>query len=76
MREDNLGMHQVPEYLCFGLLEHFDIVPLAARSALRGVTLINSIDRRKTEVTPLATWYKRYGVKHEPIRFTEAPAAK
>ena len=74
--EDNLGVHQVPEYYCFGLLEHFDIVSLAALSTPHLVTFVNPSDRLKTEVTPLAAWYKLHGVEHKPTRTTETPPAK
>ena len=74
--EDNLGVHQVPEYFCFGLLEHFDIVPLAALSAPRRVTFVNPGDRLKASAAPLAAWYKLYGVEHEPTRTTEATPSK
>ncbi|MBC8117442.1 MAG: hypothetical protein H7062_23845, partial [Candidatus Saccharimonas sp.] len=74
--EDNLGVNQVPEYFCFGLLEHFDIVPLAALSADRPVTFVNPSDRLKAEVTPLAAWYKLHDVEHQPIRTTESPPTK
>ena len=74
--EDNLGVNQVPEYFCFGLLEHFDIVSLAALSAPRRVTFVNPSDRLKTEVAPLAAWYKLHGVEYEPTRITEATPPK
>ena len=74
--EDNLGVHQVPEYFCFGLLEHFDIVSLAALSAPHPVTFVNPSDRLKTEVAPLAAWYKLYGVEHEPTRTIKASSTK
>ena len=74
--EDNLGVHQVPEYFCFGLLEHFDIVSLAALSAPRPVTFVNPSDRLKTEVAPLAAWYKLHGVEHQPIKTIEASPTK
>ena len=74
--EDNLGVNQVPEYFCFGLLEHFDIVSLTALSAPRPVTFVDPIDRLKEAAAPLAAWYKLYGVEHAPIRITEKPPAK
>jgi hypothetical protein len=36
--EDNLGVNDVPEYFCFGLLEHFDIQTIAALSHPRPVS--------------------------------------
>ena len=74
--EDNLGVNQIPEYFCFGLLEHFDIVSLAALSAPSRITFINPTDRLKTEAAPLTAWYKLYGVAHEPTRTIEASTAK
>ncbi|HUQ71661.1 MAG TPA: hypothetical protein VM165_19185 [Planctomycetaceae bacterium] len=73
--EDNLGVNQVPEYFCFGLLEHFDIVSLAALSAPRRVTFINPTDRLKTAAAPLAAWFELHGVAHQPTRVTLSPAA-
>ena len=74
--EDNLGVNQVPEYFCFGLLEHFDIVSLAALCASSRVTFINPSDRLKTEAAPLAAWYKLHGIEHEPTQFKETPLTK
>ncbi len=74
--EDNLGVNQVPEYFCFGLLEHFDIVSLAALGASSRVTFVNPSDRLKTEIAPLAAWYKLHGIEHDPIRIIEAAPSK
>ena len=74
--EDNLGVNQIPEYFCFGLLEHFDIVSLAALSAPRRVTFVNPSDRLKTEAAPLAAWYKLHGIEHLPTKTIEASPTK
>lgn len=73
--EDNLGVNQIPEYFCFGLLEHFDIVPLAALSAPSRVTFVHPSDRLKSEAAPLAAWYKLHGVEHDPLA-TQPPPSK
>jgi dienelactone hydrolase len=74
--EDNLGVNQIPEYFCFGLLEHFDVVPLAALSAPRRVTFANPSARLKTEVAPLAAWNKLHGIEHESTRSTETSVSQ
>lgn len=66
--EDNLGVNQVPEYFCFGLLEQFDIVLLAALSAPSRVTFVNANDRLKQSAAALQAWYKQHGIQHNPIR--------
>lgn len=51
--EQNLGVNQVPESLCFGLLQHFDIAELVAAAGPDRVTLVNPSDRCRTELKAL-----------------------
>ena len=64
--EDNLGVNQVPEYFCFGLLEHFDIVSLAALSAPCRVTFVHPSDRLREAAAPLKALYTTLGIDHNP----------
>ena len=74
--EDNLGVNQIPEYFCFGLLEHFDIVSLAAISGYCRVTFVNPSDRLKASVAPLAEWYKLHVTEYTPAQVKAAPLFK
>lgn len=71
--EDNLGVNDVPEYFCFGLLEHFDIVPLAALSIPRKVTFSEPGERFASAAAPLTAWYRLHGVDHQPAQTPARP---
>ena len=66
--EKNQLVNQTPEVFCFGLLERFDILQLAALVAPRPLTFHQPDDRVKEELKSLAGWYKTLGVDHEPLR--------
>ncbi len=66
--EKNRLVYQTPELFCFGLLERFDILQLAALVAPRPITFHQPDDRVKDELKSLATWYKTLDVDHEPLR--------
>ena len=51
--EQNKGMNEVPELLCFGLLEHFDVAQLAAMVLPRPVTFHDASARVRDEVLPV-----------------------
>lgn len=53
--EQNLGVNQVPESLCFGLLQHFDIPELVALAGPDRVTLVNPSERCRTELQKLVS---------------------
>jgi len=51
--DQNLGMNQVPESMCFGLYKHFDIEQLAALAAPRPVLFHDSGRRIREHVRPI-----------------------
>jgi hypothetical protein len=63
--EQNLKSSQMPEQFCFGLLAEFDVPQLAALSAPRPVLFRQASDRARTELAPLAGWYKLHDVDHQ-----------
>ena len=66
--EKNWTMNQKPELFCFGLLESFDVVQMAALVAPRPVELIDASDRAKSELAKLGAWYGVLGSEFEPLR--------
>jgi hypothetical protein len=50
--EQNKGMNEIPEALCFGLLKEFDITQLAAMVAPRPVVFHETSERVSEEVLP------------------------
>lgn len=67
MIEKNQNVQQTPEMFCFGLLEDFDILQLAALATPRPVTFNDPSDRAREELKPLDLLYERLGVDHKPI---------
>jgi hypothetical protein len=65
--EKNQLANQTPEMFCFGLLEHFDVLQLAAMAAPRKVSVYEPTDRAKSELKPLVAWYKMFGKDHQPL---------
>ncbi len=65
--EANQLANQTPELFCFGLLQQFDVLQLAALAAPRPVTIFDPSDRAATELKPLAGWYQTFGQKHNPL---------
>jgi dienelactone hydrolase len=59
--EADRSVEQAPELFCFGLLEHFDVAHLAALAAPWPVKVVGATDRHRTELAPLADWYKTLG---------------
>jgi hypothetical protein len=57
-----------PELFCFGLLEHFDVLQLAALAAPRPVVIKNLDAHARAELSPLKTWYATWGSTHDPLR--------
>jgi dienelactone hydrolase len=66
--EQNRLVDQAPELFCFGLLEHFDILHLAALSAPRPVVILKAGSRVRKELAGLQGWYAVLGTKFEPLR--------
>ena len=66
--ETNRSVSSTPELFCFGLLEKFDIVDLAAMVAPRPVVVKKPSDRAKKEFAKLAAWYKALGKDFDPLK--------
>ncbi len=65
--EKNQTVNVTPELFCFGLLERFDMLQLAALVAPRPVTIHSPSDRARTEFQPLSSWYETLGNSHDPL---------
>ena len=65
--EQNLGVNDAPELFCFGLLEQFDVLQLAALAAPTPVRFTEASDRVKTEVAPLKSFYSLLDVGVDPL---------
>ncbi|MCH7728342.1 MAG: acetylxylan esterase, partial [Planctomycetes bacterium] len=52
--ENDQGVNQTPEMFCFGLLEHLDVLQMAALVAPRRVTFHDPSKRQLAELKPLA----------------------
>jgi hypothetical protein len=61
-----------PELFCFGLLQDFDILQLAAMSAPRRVVFVEPSERAQAELSGLKTWYAAWGKEFDPLRPTAA----
>jgi hypothetical protein len=66
--ETNATYNASPELFCFGLLEHADILQLAALAAPRKVDFHRPSDRARKELGGLKAWYATWDVEHEPLR--------
>src|SRR5439155_3150717 len=66
--ETNRAVQATPELFCFGLLEHFDVVDLAALVAPRPVVVKKPSERAKKEFAHLAEWYKALGKDFDPLK--------
>jgi hypothetical protein len=66
--ESKRDFTRMPELFCFGLLEHFDIVQLAAVAAPRKVAFTGAGKRARKELAGLKAWYNTWGVDWEPLR--------
>jgi hypothetical protein len=66
--EQNLGVNEAPELFCFGLLEQFDILQLAALAAPTRVRFAEPSDRAKIELAPLRAWYARHAIDFDPLK--------
>ena len=65
--EANQTAQQTPELFCFGLLEQFDVLHLAALVAPRPVTIHNPSERVAGELATLGAWYLTLGTNHDPL---------
>jgi len=65
--EQNKSVQEAPELFCFGLLEQFDILQLAALCAPRPLRFVDPSDRVAREQAPLNAWYALHKSKHAPL---------
>lgn len=65
--EENRLVTQSPELFCFGLLEKFDVLHLAALVAPRPVMFRQPNESIKDNWKPLATVYQTLGVEQQPV---------
>jgi hypothetical protein len=66
--EQKGAVNQTPELFCFGLLEKFDILQLAALAAPCEVVLHQASQRTKKELSELQGFYKTLGKDFQPLR--------
>lgn len=66
--EQNLSADDAPELFCFGLLEQFDVMQLAALMAPREVRWHQPTPRVLQELSALRQWYATFGVTYDPLR--------
>lgn len=66
--ESNASYNASPELFCFGLLENFDILQLAALAAPRPVVFVAPSERARKELAGLKSWYSTWGVDHVPLQ--------
>jgi len=65
--DGNMVFDQMPEMFCFGLLERFDLLQIAALVAPRPVSIRQPSQPARDALAPLTAWYKTLGVDFEPI---------
>jgi dienelactone hydrolase len=61
--EQGRGVDKMPEMFCFGLLESFDVVQMAALVAPRPVEFAEPSERVKQETAPLNDWHSTLGAQ-------------
>ena len=66
--EQDLGVNDAPELFCFGLLEQFDVLQLAALAAPTSVMFTEASDRVKTEIASLKSFYSLLDVNVDPLK--------
>jgi hypothetical protein len=64
---NNVTFEQMPEVFCFGLLERFDVLQMAALVAPRPVSIRQASAPARDELATLPLWYKTLGVDFHPI---------
>lgn len=65
--EQNLGVNQMPELFCFGLIEAIDVKQLTAMTAPRPVAFLRPTDRVKTELAGMKGFYGVLGSDFDPL---------
>lgn len=66
--EQNRPVTEMTELFCFGLLEHFDLLQVAALIAPRPVVWHEASERAQQELEGLKDWYTLLGEPFEPVR--------
>ncbi|MGH7128176.1 MAG: hypothetical protein ACREJB_07360, partial [Planctomycetaceae bacterium] len=66
--EQNGSVRDTPEVFCFGLLERFDVLQLAALVAPRDVRFVEPGERHRQELGGLAEFYRRQGREFDPLK--------
>jgi hypothetical protein len=66
--ETNRAVSATPELFCFGLLEKFDVVDLAALVAPRPVVVKKPSGRAGKEFGRLPAWYTALGTEFDPLK--------
>jgi len=66
--EQDLSAPDGPELFCFGLLEQFDVLQLAALAIPREVRFIEPGERVRQELAELDEWYKAGDVDFDPLQ--------
>jgi hypothetical protein len=66
--EQDRTVEQTPELFCFGLLEQFDVVPIAGLVAPRPVAVRKPSDLARQEFGRLASWYRTLGSAFDPFK--------
>ena len=65
--EQNWSVNTMPEMFCFGLLESFDVLQLAALAAPRPVQFFDASPRAKSELGGLRAWYRTLSADCDPL---------
>ncbi len=60
--EKDLDIRDGPELFCFGLLERFDLIQLAALAAPSPIKFIEASPRVQAEFAPLGDWYSTQNI--------------
>jgi hypothetical protein len=57
-----------PDLFTFGLLEQFDVRQIAALAVPSKVTFSMASERVKKEIGGMETWWKLFGIEHNPVK--------
>ena len=66
--ERDIRVDQAPELFCFGLLQRFDMLQIAALVAPRSLEIHDGSTRAKKELAGLESWWKRLGRQRQIFR--------
>ena len=65
--EENRQVGDSPELFCFGLLEQFDVLQVAALVAPRSVRFVEADERVRTSCAMLSAWYELWDATYDPF---------